>query len=145
MRVLGVDHGSKRIGLAISDETGTVALPVGYVTGGVNEVVRVATERGVGKIVVGVPRRLDGTTSAQTASTQKFIAALKQATTLPIEGWDERLTSVQAERVLVEGDVRRAERKEKRDQLAATILLQSYLDAQAEKRNPNSEIRNNPE
>lgn len=144
MRVLGVDHGSKRIGLALSDETGTVALPVGYVTGGVNEVVRVATERGAGKIVVGVPRRLDGTTSAQTESVQKFIGALTRATTVPVEGWDERLTTAQAERVLVEGDVRRADRKEKRDQLAATILLQSYLDAQAEIRNPNSEIRNNP-
>lgn len=129
MRVLGVDHGSKRIGLAISDETGTVATPVGYVTGGVNEVVRMATERGAGKIIVGVPRRLDGTTSAQTESAQKFITALKQATALPVEGWDERLTTAQAERVLIEADVRRAERKEKRDQLAATILLQSYLDA----------------
>jgi putative Holliday junction resolvase len=129
MRILGVDHGSKRIGLAISDETGTVALPVGYVTGGVNEVLRVAAERGAGKIVVGVPRRMDGTVSAQTESTQKFMGALKQATTLPVEGWDERLTTAQAERVLVEADVRRAERKEKRDQLAATILLQSYLDA----------------
>jgi putative Holliday junction resolvase len=129
MRVLGVDFGTKRIGLAVSDETGTVAQPVGYVTGGVNEVLRVATERGAGKIVVGMPRRLDGTASAQTDSTEKFIRALKKATTLPVEGWDERLTTAQAERVLLEGDVRRAERKEKRDQLAATILLQSYLDA----------------
>jgi putative Holliday junction resolvase len=129
--MLGVDFGSKRTGLAISDETGTVAQPVGYVTGGVSEVLRVATERGAGKIVVGLPRRMDGTSSEQTERTQKFIAALKQATALPVESWDERLTSAQAERVLLEGDVRRAERKEKRDQLAATILLQSYLDAQA--------------
>lgn len=129
MRVLGVDFGTKRIGIAVSDETGTVAQPVGYVTGGMNEVLRVATERGAGKIVVGVPRRLDGTASAQTERTQEFMAALTQATALPVEGWDERLTTAQAERVLIEGDVRRAERKEKRDQLAATILLQSYLDA----------------
>jgi len=132
MRILGVDHGQKRIGLAISDETGTVAQPVGYVTGGVNEVVRVATERRAGKIVVGVPRRLDGTSSAQTKNAELFIVALRLATTLPVEGWEERLTSVEAERVLLEGDVRRAERKQKRDQLAATILLQSYLDARAE-------------
>jgi putative Holliday junction resolvase len=129
MRVLGVDYGSKRIGLAISDETGTVALPVGYVTGGVNDVLGVATERSAGRIVVGVPRRLDGTASAQTERVQVFMGALKQATTLAVEGWDERLTTVQAERVLVEGNVRRADRKQKRDQLAATILLQSYLDA----------------
>ena len=137
MRILGVDHGNKRTGLAISDETGTVAQPVGYVTGGLNEVLRVATERGAGKIVVGMPRRLDGTSSAQTESVEQFIGALKKQTALPVESWDERLTSVQAERVLIEGDVRRAERKEKRDQLAATILLQSYLDA---KQNAESEL-----
>jgi len=131
MRILAVDHGEKRIGLAISDETGMLAQPVGYVTGGVAEVVRVATERGAGKIVVGVPRRMDGTHSEQTKRALAFISALEQATTLPIAKWDERLTTAQAERVLLEGDVRRSKRREKRDQLAATILLQSYLDAQS--------------
>jgi putative Holliday junction resolvase len=128
MRILGVDHGAKRIGLAISDETGTVATPVGYVRS-VAELVQAATARGASKIVVGVPRRLDNTVSEQTERTLAFIATLRTATPLPVEGWDERLTTVQAERVLVEGHVRRADRKEKRDQLAATILLQSYLDA----------------
>ena len=131
MRILAVDHGEKRIGLAISDETATVALPVGYVTGGPTEVLRVATEREAGRIVVGLPRRLDSSHSPQTESALRFIAALQQATTLPVVKWDERLTTAQAERVLVEGDVRRSERREKRDQMAATILLQSYLDAQA--------------
>ena len=133
MRILGVDFGNKRTGLAISDETGTVAQPVGYVTGGANDVARSATERGAGKIIVGLPRRLDGTSSEQTETTQKFIVALKRVTAIPVESWDERLTTAQAERVLLEGNVRRAKRKEKRDQLAATILLQSYLDAQAAK------------
>lgn len=130
MRILGVDFGSKRIGLAISDETGTLATPVGYVTGGVSDVARVATERGAGRIVVGVPKRLDGTSSPQTVKTNQFIAALAESVSVPVVGWDERLTTVQAERVLIEGDVRRRERQEKRDQLAAAILLQSYLDAQ---------------
>ena len=129
MRTLAIDFGSKRIGLAISDETGTVAQPLGYVTGGVSEVMRVATERGAGRLVVGIPRRLDGTASDQTKRTLDFVAALKRATALPVAEWDERLTTAQAERVLLEGDVRRAKRKQKRDQLAATILLQSYLDA----------------
>jgi putative Holliday junction resolvase len=128
MRVLGVDHGTKRVGLAISDETGTVAQSIGYV-GSVADVLRVAAERGAGRIVVGVPRRLDNTASAQTERAQVFITVLREATTLPVEGWDERLTTVQAERVLLEGNVRRAERKEKRDQIAAQLLLQSYLDA----------------
>ena len=133
MRVLGVDYGSKRTGLAISDETGTIAQPVGYVTGGVNDVIRLVTERGVGKIVVGVPRRLDGTASAQTERTLAFIAKLQQATPVPVTRWDERLTTAQAERVLIEGDVRRRDRKEKIDTLAAQIMLQSYLDAEAER------------
>ena len=145
MRILALDFGSKRIGLAISDETATVAQPVGYATGGIKEVLRFATERGAGKIVVGLPRRLDGTASEQTKRTQEFIDALKRATTLTVEVWDERLTTAQAERVLLEGDVRRTERKQKRDQLAATILLQSYLDAQQEIRNPKPEIRNESE
>ena len=130
MRILGVDHGTKRIGLAISDETGTVATPVGYVTS-VAELLRVAVERGAQKIVAGVPRRLDGTASEQTECTQAFLATLEKATILPVVRWDERLTTVQAERVLLEGNVRRAARREKRDQLAAQLLLQSYLDAQA--------------
>jgi putative Holliday junction resolvase len=130
MRILGVDYGRKRIGLAISDESGTVATPVGHVTG-MAEVLGVATERGAGKIVVGIPKRLDGTASEQTEKTQKFIEALRAETTLPVEPWDERLTSRQAERALIEGKVRRRDRREKIDQLAAQIMLQSYLDAHA--------------
>ncbi len=128
MRVLGVDHGTKRVGLAISDETGTVAQSIGHVAS-VAEVLHIATERSAGKIVVGIPRRLDNTESEQTKCALAFIAALRAATTLTVEGWDERLTTVQAERVLIEGNVRRADRKEKRDQIAAQLLLQSYLDA----------------
>jgi putative Holliday junction resolvase len=130
MRILGVDQGEKRIGLAISDETGTVATPVGYV-GSVAELVKLAAEREAGKIVVGVPRRLDGSVSEQTDRALSFIATLQQATSLPVVKWDERLTTVQAERALLEGNVRRSDRKAKRDQIAATILLQSYLDAHA--------------
>jgi putative Holliday junction resolvase len=128
MRVLSVDHGTKRIGLAVSDETGAIAQSIGYVSS-VEDVLRVAAERGAGKIIVGVPRRLDNTASEQTERALAFIAALRVATPLPVEGWDERLTTAQAERVLIEGNVRRADRKEKRDQLAAQLLLQSYLDA----------------
>lgn len=129
MRILGVDYGQKRIGLAISDETGTIAQPLGPITGGLSQLLRVARQRGVGKIVVGMPRRLDGTASAQTERTRAFIEALRQATALPVESWDERLTSVQAERALIEADVSRKARKQKIDKLAAQIMLQSYLDA----------------
>ena len=134
MRVLGVDFGLKRVGLAISDETGTIAQSLQYLDGGSDERVglalaEVVTERGVSKIVVGVPLRMDGHASQQTERTLKFITALGQVTKLPIERWDERLTTMQAERTLLEGNVRRKERKQKIDSMAAQIILQSYLDA----------------
>ena len=132
MRILGVDHGTKRIGLAVSDETGTVAQSIGYVAG-LAEVLQVATDRGTGRVVVGVPRRLDGTASEQTDRAVVFISKLKAATKLPVVEWDERLTTAQAVRVLIEGNVRRKDRKEKVDQLAAQLMLQSYLDAEAER------------
>jgi len=134
MRVLGVDYGQKRIGLALSDETGTIAQSLNYIDGGgvaavSREIGRISAERKAGKIVVGVPLRLDGTRSEQTERTLVFIAELRRATTIPVAQWDERLTSVQAERVLLEGNVRRSDRKQKIDKLAAQIMLQSYLDA----------------
>jgi putative Holliday junction resolvase len=134
MRILGVDFGLKRVGLAISDETGTVAVPIDYIEGSSDEgvsraVVEVATGRGASKVVVGVPLRMNGQTSQQTERTLRFITALGRATTLPVERWDERLTTAQAERALLEGNVRRKERKQKIDSMAAQIMLQSYLDA----------------
>ena len=134
MRILGVDFGHKRIGLALSDEGGTIAQPLDYIDGGgitvvSREVARICAERKAGRIVVGVPLRLDGTPSEQTERTLAFIAELQRATTLPVVKWDERLTSVQAERVLLEGNVRRSKRKQNIDKLAAQIMLQSYLDA----------------
>jgi putative Holliday junction resolvase len=134
MRVLGVDFGHKRIGLALSDETGTIAQGLDYIDGGgvaavSREIAHICVERRAGKIVVGVPVRLDGRPSEQTKHTMAFIAELKRATTIPVAQWDERLTSVQAERALLEGNVRRNERKQKIDKIAAQIMLQSYLDA----------------
>ncbi len=134
MRILGVDFGHKRIGLALGDETGTIAQPLDYIDGGAAakvslELARLCAERKIGKIVVGVPLRLDGKPSEQTERTLAFVAELRRATTIPVAQWDERLTSVQAERTLLEGNVRRSERKQKIDKLAAQIMLQSYLDA----------------
>jgi putative Holliday junction resolvase len=134
MRILGVDYGLKRIGLALSDEDGTIAQPLETIDGGraaivTRELLRLCQQRNVGKIVVGVPLRLDGTASDQTRRTLEFIAQLRQATTIPVAQWDERLTSVQAERALLGANVRRSERRQKIDKLAAQIMLQSYLDA----------------
>ena len=135
MRILGIDFGTKRVGLAISDETGTIAQSLDHLVGGsdqtvVRELLRIAAERGVSTIVVGMPLRMNGSPSPQTERTLRFITSLQKATTLPVKRWDERLTTVQAERALLEGNVRRKDRKEKIDKLAAQIMLQSYLDAQ---------------
>jgi putative Holliday junction resolvase len=135
MRTLGIDFGKKRVGLAVSDETGTIAQSLDYLDGGSDDsvsksIVRLASGRGVTKIVVGVPLSMNGQPSAQTERTLRFIETLRKSASLPVERWDERLTTKQAERALLEGNVRRKDRKEKIDKLAAQIMLQSYLDAQ---------------
>jgi len=135
MRTLGIDFGKKRIGLAVSDETGTIAQSLDYLDGGSDDavsksIVRLASGRGVTKIVVGVPLSMNGQPSAQTERTLRFIETLRKSTSLPVGRWDERLTTKQAERALLEGNVRRKDRKQKIDKLAAQLMLQSYLDAQ---------------
>jgi len=134
MRVLAIDFGLKRVGLAISDETGTVAQPLRYLEGGSDEsvgraVAQTAAGRGASKIVVGIPVRMSGQASQQTERTLRFFDALCRLTTLPVERWDERLTTAQARRALLEGNVRRKTRQQKIDSMSAQIMLQSYLDA----------------
>ncbi len=136
MRILGVDYGQKRIGLAISDDTEMLATGLDYLPGAGLEkaaaaVAAAAEARGAGKIVVGVPYRLDGEASAQTGRTLQFIEKLEAACPVLVERWDERLTSAQAQRALIAGGVRRRQRREKVDQLAAQLMLQSYLDAKS--------------
>jgi putative Holliday junction resolvase len=86
-------------------------------------------EKEVELILVGMPRNMDGSYGPAALKVQEFVAALSGAITVPIKTWDERLTSVQANRFLIQGKVRRKERKEKVDKAAAAILLQSYLDS----------------
>ena len=134
MRILGIDHGEKRIGLAISDETGTVAQPLATLSGKATdalcrEVAQIANENRVDQIIVGVPVRLDGTNSKQTEMVIAFIKRLQEVTVIPVKRWDERLTSVQAERFLLAADVKRSKRREVRDRVASQMMLQSYLDA----------------
>ena len=134
MRVLGIDHGTKRMGLAISDELGIIAQPLEFVLAEpfANFLVRlreIIRDKEVGMILVGMPRNMDGSYGPAALKVQEFIAALKNAVPLPVRSWDERLTSAQANRMLIQADVRREQRKEKVDKTAAAILLQSYLDA----------------
>ena len=138
MRVLGVDVGARRVGLAISDATRTLARPL--------ETIAVASDRdavdrvvaritalaseddGVETVVVGLPRRLDGTPTDATPRVAAFVAALRARITVPIVTEDERLTSVEAERRLSARDRDWKTRKQKIDAVAAAIFLQDYLD-----------------
>jgi putative holliday junction resolvase len=134
MRILAIDHGSKRIGIALSDELKMIAQPLEFVPAEpfadvlarLKELIR---DKELELILVGLPRNMDGSYGPAALRVQDFVAALKGALTVPIRTWDERLTSAQANRVLIQGNVRRDKRKEKVDKMAAAILLQSYLDS----------------
>jgi len=133
MRILALDHGSKRIGVAVSDETRTIAQPLEYIPAGpfadfLARLRQLIREKEIGLILVGLPRNMDGSYGPAAEKVQTFVAALREAVVVPVKTWDERLTSAQANRVLIQGGVRRDKRKEKVDQTAAAILLQSYLD-----------------
>lgn len=133
MRILAIDHGTKRVGLALSDETGTIAQPLQFLPAepavklfdGLKEIV---AGKNVEQIVVGLPRNMNGTYGPAAEKAREFVAALQQVVAVPIHTWDERLTTVQAHRMLIETGMRREKRKERVDQTAAAILLQSYLD-----------------
>jgi len=133
MRILALDHGTKRIGVAVSDETKTIAQPLDYISAEpfadfLARLKKLLTEKEIDLILIGLPRNMDGSYGPAAQKVQAFIAALRNAITVPIKTWDERLTSSQANRILIQGNVRRDQRKEKVDKMAAAILLQSYLD-----------------
>ncbi|HEX3855713.1 MAG TPA: Holliday junction resolvase RuvX [Verrucomicrobiae bacterium] len=133
MRILALDHGSKRIGVAVSDETKTIAQPLEYILTEpfVDFLVRlkkILVEKEIDLILIGLPRNMDGSYGPAAQKVEAFVGVLKTAITVPIKMWDERLTSSQANKILIQGGVRRDKRKEKVDKMAAAILLQSYLD-----------------
>jgi len=137
MRVLALDHGTKRIGIALSDELKMIATPLEFVlaepfTDFVKRLKEIIREKEVELILIGMPRNMDGSYGPAALKVQEFIAVLKDLVAIPIKTWDERLTSAQAQRFLIQGGVRRQERKEKVDKMAASILLQSYLDSAAQ-------------
>ena len=136
MRILALDHGSKRIGVAVSDELKMIAQPLEYIPAEpfaafVVRLKQILQEREVERIIVGLPRNMDGTCGPAALKVQEFVEALKPVVAIPVQTWDERLTSVQANRLLIAANVRRDQRKQKIDKMAAAILLQSYLDSLA--------------
>jgi putative Holliday junction resolvase len=133
MRVIAVDPGTKRVGVAVSDPTGTIAQALTTVQAEPRDTLaarltRIAADQEAARIVVGLPRRMDGSYGPEAKSARELADELRKASSLPVELVDERLTTVAAERSLLEGGMRRAKRKLSVDRVAATLLLQSHLD-----------------
>ena len=133
MRYLGLDVGDRVIGVAVSDETGTIAsgAPTLRRVGprkDVRAIAELIRTHGAGEVVVGLPRRLDGSIGPQAQKVLAFMEDLRPVARVPVVPWDERFTSVVAEQALVEADVSRRGRKALVDKVAAILILQNYLD-----------------
>lgn len=142
MRILGLDYGSKRIGVAICDELELMAHSLAAITRknkkhDMEALANYIRACSIEKIVVGYPIKLNGTEGIQCEKVNKFIQRLEKCFTLPVIRWDETLTTKEAEEILIHTHVRREKRKEVIDKIAAAIILQSYLDAiKSEKNTP---------
>lgn len=129
-----MDVGNVRIGIAVSDAMGIIANPLetytrkGDIVKDVNYIVNLAKSKEVQLFVSGLPLDLKGRETEQAQKTREFVDALKAACDIPVEYLDERFTTLSAERVLIDANVRREDRKKVIDKVAATIILQNYLD-----------------
>jgi putative Holliday junction resolvase len=133
MRIVGLDVGDRTIGVAVSDELGWTAQGVGVVrrtrlAEDLRRLEEVLAPFPPERFVVGLPLNMNGTAGPQAEKVQVFARALGEHFHLPVETWDERLTTVAAERTLLEADVSRARRRQVIDKLAAVFILQAYLD-----------------
>jgi putative Holliday junction resolvase len=133
MRSLGLDVGEKRIGVALSDPEGIMAIPLTAIqresdTADIQAILNLVEQHGVERIVVGLPRSLNGSIGLQAEKIMAFSDMLRQEVEIPVEDWDERFSTVAAERLLIEAKVRGAKRKKHRDAIAASLILQGYLD-----------------
>ncbi len=135
MRWAGVDYGKRRIGLAIGDPGETIASPArtleasGSAPGDARLVLRWAGENQVEGLVIGLPLNMDGSVGPQAKLTQAFADQLRAQGSLPVELWDERLTSYQADTLMRSAGLSRSRRKRHRDALAAQVILQAFLDS----------------
>jgi putative Holliday junction resolvase len=135
-RTLGLDVGTKTIGVAVSDEMGWTAQGLSTLArrgraADLEALRRLAAEWEVERIVIGLPKNMNGTLGPQAALVLEFAEAVKAALGLPVVTWDERLSTVAANRALLEADVSRRKRKAVVDTVAAALILQGYLDRQA--------------
>ncbi len=134
MRILSLDVGEKRVGMALSDALGIIAQQLDTLVRRNEEsdfkrIREIIEERGVTEIVVGLPLNMDGTAGPKAEEINRFVEKLKAECDVPVKIWDERLTTRQANRLLIEADISRKKRKKLDDKLAAQLILQSYLDS----------------
>jgi putative Holliday junction resolvase len=134
-KALGIDLGDARVGVAVSDDLGMLAHPLETIstqsTNVVKRVLALAGERSAETIIVGMPRNMNGSHGPAADKAKAFIEELRRETTLPIVSWDERLSTVSAQRALQEAGRNTRKQKSVIDQVAAQIILQSWLDSQA--------------
>ncbi len=142
MRIIGLDYGSKTVGVAISDELGITAQGIETITRKEENKLRktlarieaLIEEYNVEEIVLGLPKNMNNTEGERVEACREFAAMLERRTGLQVIMWDERLSTVSANKVLMESGVRRENRKAVIDKIAATFILQGYLDSKANKR-----------
>lgn len=133
-RILALDIGTKRTGVAVSDESGTIAFPVTVVEARnpkdwADKLAKLISDyENLETVVVGMPLNHQGEAGRDAENIRRYIALLRDRAQVPVVEWDERFTTVQAERTLLEADISRRDRKERIDKIAAAILLQTYLD-----------------
>ena len=137
-----MDYGRRRLGFAVSDETALIARPLPTYRRShapatdLAHVARLTRSLDIHAVVIGLPLHMNGSKGEMAQEVEAFAARLKSEISVPIHFWDERLSSHEAERVLLEGDVKRKDRKLLRDGLAATLILQGYLDHQRQQATP---------
>ncbi len=137
MRVLGLDFGSKTVGVAVSDELMLTAQGLEIIRREspnklrrtLARIAQLTEEYQAERIVLGYPKNMNGTEGERCEKTKEFAELLKKRTNLPVELWDERLTTVEADRIMMETGVRRENRKQYADEIAASLILQGYLDS----------------
>lgn len=134
MKILGIDYGDKRIGLALSDALGMMAHGRGIIQQisleeTLDKILDIIQTEGVKKVVVGLPKRLDNTIGARAKIVLEFVEKLKSLTDVSVITWDERLTTVQAEKILVDTGLSREKKRKHLNTVSAQLILQSYLQA----------------
>lgn len=142
MRIIGLDYGSRTVGVAVSDELGITAQGVETITREEENKLRktlrrieeLAAQYKAEEIVLGLPKNMNNTSGERVEKCEEFKEMLERRTGLPVRFWDERLTTVAAERILMESGVRRENIKEVIDKVAAVLILQGYLDSLQEKK-----------